>query len=194
MCSLVMVTGPCQEYTKWLLCPLLWVLGSLLLLNQLSSSHSSFMVGHTDLGAWQRVTQSHYPPYIVMRGLLFKVWFYQMTQSTLNLLWVLNLVIVVCLLCIRLISLLAPGLCSGLLLIHTFILGSWVRYHHLPIPTWTRMWGLFLSRPSSCRLWQGLGFHPHWFHWDTWIGHILWFAWCHFFFSLCRVSPLGKCC
>ena len=53
-----------------------------------------------------------------------------------------------------------------------------------PISTWTRVWGLFLSRPSCCWLWTGLRFHPDWFYWDTGIGHILGWAWCHYFFSL----------
>ena len=52
------------------------------------------------------------------------------------------------------------------------------------------MWGLFISRPSSCRLWTGLGFHPHWFHWYTRIGLILGWVWCHYFLSLFRFLHL----
>ena len=74
--NLVMVISPCQEYTKWLLPPLLQVGGSLLLLSQLSSSHSNYMVWYSALGAWQRVTQSLCLPYMVERGLLFQVWFH----------------------------------------------------------------------------------------------------------------------
>ena len=42
-------------------------------------SHPIYMVGHTALGAWQRVTWSLHLPYIVGRGLLFQVWFQLMT-------------------------------------------------------------------------------------------------------------------
>ena len=90
--------------------------GSLLLLNQLSSSHSSYMVGHTAFGASQIVTQSLHCPCMVDRGLLFQVSFHLMT----------NLVI----LDIRLMSLLTPGLQSSFLLLPIIILGSQVRCHH----------------------------------------------------------------
>ena len=69
--------------------------GSLMLLSLLCPSHLIYMVGHTALGAWQRVTQSLHLPYMVGRGLLFQVWFHLMTQSTLNLQWAFNLVILV---------------------------------------------------------------------------------------------------
>ena len=60
--------------------------GNLMLLNQLfPSSHPNYMVGHSALGAWQRVSCSFCLPYKVGRGLLFQVWFHAMTQSTLNL-------------------------------------------------------------------------------------------------------------
>ena len=54
-------------------------LSSFMLLNQLSPSHPNCMFGHTALGAWQRVTSSLCLPCMVGRGLLFKVWFHQMT-------------------------------------------------------------------------------------------------------------------
>ena len=63
--------------------------------------------------------------------------------------------------------------------------------HPLTIFPWTRGWGLFICGPSICRLWTGLGFHPHWFYWETRIGHILWWAWGHYFFCLFRISPLS---
>ena len=69
--------------------------GNPLLLSQLFSSHSKYMVGHTPFGAWQRVTQSFCHPYMLGRGLLFQVWFHSVTQLTLNQWWVLNLVILV---------------------------------------------------------------------------------------------------
>ena len=77
-----------------------------------------------------------------------------------------------------------PGPQSSLLLFCAFTLASWVRCHHYSLSTWTKVWGLFVSRPRSCIFWTGLGFHPHWFHQDTRIGHILWCTWCHYFFSL----------
>ena len=45
--------------------------GSLLLLSLLFPNHPIYMVGHTTLGAWQRVTQSLCLPYMMGRGLLF---------------------------------------------------------------------------------------------------------------------------
>ena len=44
-----------------------------------------YMVGHTALGAWQRVTQSLCLPYMMESILLFQVWCHLMTWSTLNL-------------------------------------------------------------------------------------------------------------
>ena len=123
MCSLTMVIDPHQLCTEWLLLHCL-SRGNLLLPNQLSSSHSNYMVGHTAFGAWQRVTQSLNLPWIVRRGLVFQVWFHLITQSALSLQWALNLVILVWWLGIRLISLLTPGLQSGFLLVPTFIMGS----------------------------------------------------------------------
>ena len=90
MCNLVVSISPHLVCTEWLFPPLLWVGGSLLLLNQMSTSHSNYTVGHTALGAWQRVTQSLHLPCMVEMGLLFQVWFHPMTQSTLNHQWALN--------------------------------------------------------------------------------------------------------
>ena len=112
--------------------------GSLLLLSQLFTNHSIYMVGHTALGAQQRVTWSLHLPHMMGRDLLFQVWCIQMTQSTLNLWWVLNLVIPVWWLGIRLISVLTPGLQSSLLPTPTFILGSLVRCHHYPTFHWNQ--------------------------------------------------------
>ena len=68
-------------------------------------------------GAWQRVTWSLNLPCMMGRDLLFHVLFHLMTWSTLNLWWALNLMILVCWLGIRLLSLFTPGLQSGLLLV-----------------------------------------------------------------------------
>ena len=68
--------------------------------------------------------------------------------------WALCMVILVWWLGIRLMSLLTPGLQSGLLLIPIFILGSQIRCHHWSTFPGTRVWGLFLSRPSWCWLEQ----------------------------------------
>ena len=69
--------------------------GSLLLLNQLPSSHSKYIVGHRILGGFQSVIQSLHLPCVVGRGLLYQVWLHVMTQLTLNLWWALNLLILV---------------------------------------------------------------------------------------------------
>ena len=59
--------------------------GHLLLLSQLFPNHPLYMVGPTPLGAKQIVTQSLCLPYMMGRGLLFQVWYHQMTWLTLNL-------------------------------------------------------------------------------------------------------------
>ena len=83
--------------------------GNLLLLNQLSPSHSNYMVGHTALEVWQRDTHSLHLP-CIMGGVFFS-WFISIPwHSWLNLWWALNLVILVWWLGIRLISLLTPSL------------------------------------------------------------------------------------
>ena len=124
---------------------------------QLSSSHSSG-IQLLDL------VESHLIPLPSLndRGLLFQVSFHQMTQSTLNPWWASGLVILVWCLSIRVVGLLTPGPQNSLLLIHTFTLGSWVRSHHPP-STWTWVGGVFISRPSSCRIQTGFGFYPYWF-------------------------------
>ena len=60
----MIVISQCQECIDWLLLPLLGVRGSLLLLSQLSSSHSINMVAHTALEAWQ----SHLVPPSSLHG------------------------------------------------------------------------------------------------------------------------------
>ena len=59
ICILVMVWGPHQECTEWLLPPILWVGGSLMLLSQQSSSYPSNMVRHTAL---EDLPESHLIP------------------------------------------------------------------------------------------------------------------------------------
>ena len=95
MYNLVMVISQHQDCTEWLLPPLLCVRVNLLLLNELSSNHSNYMMVHTALGAWQKVTQSLHLPCMEGRGLLFQIQFHQMTWLTLNLQWALTLVILV---------------------------------------------------------------------------------------------------
>ena len=151
--------------------------GEPLLLNQQFPNHPIYMVRHTALGL-SRVTQSLHFPYMMRRDLLFQVWCHQMTWSTLNLWWALNLVIPVSWLDIRLMSLLTPGWQSSLLPAPTFILGSLVRCHH---------WPTFPCLLTLNKAWL----HPHWFTWDTRIGHFLEWAWGHYIFSLFWVSPLG---
>ena len=81
--------------------------GNLLLLNQLFPSHPIYMAGHKALGVWKSPIPSTFPC-MVGRGLLLQVLFHPMTWLTLNLLWALNLVILVWRLSIRLMSLLTP--------------------------------------------------------------------------------------
>ena len=67
---------------------LLSVRGCLLLLKWLYSSHSINIVVHTALGI-SRVTQSLHLPYMVGRDVVLQVGVHPMTQSSLNLWWVL---------------------------------------------------------------------------------------------------------
>ena len=94
-------------------------------------------------------------------GSSFPIWYHPMTELTMNLWWALNLVILLWWLGIRLMSSLPPHLQSSLLLIHTFILGSLVIYHHLPTFHLNQSVRIIHSIPNCCRLWTGLGFHPH---------------------------------
>ena len=60
-------------------------MGSLIAPPSAVPQHPVYMVGHTALGAWQRVTQFFCLPYMVGRELHFQVWFHPMTWFTLNL-------------------------------------------------------------------------------------------------------------
>ena len=59
---------------------------------------------------------------------------------------------------------------------------------HFPL---NRVWGLCLFGSGCWWLWTRFGLHPHWFTWDTGIGHFLRLAWCHYIFSLFWLSPLS---
>ena len=196
MCNLVMVISPHQVCTEWLLPPLHWVGGALCCSICCSPAIPSIWWG---IQLWELGRESPNPsclPYMVERGLLFQVWFHPMTQSTLNLQWALNLVILVWWLGIRLMSLLTPGLQSGLWLIPTFILGFTGKVSSLThFPLEPGLWGLLFSGPGHGWLWTRLRFYPHQFPWDTRIGCFLGWAWCHSIFSLfwflCLVSTLS---
>ena len=184
MCNLVMVIGPHLVCIEWLLPPLPWVGGSLLLLSLLFPNHPIYMVGHTALGAWQRVTQSLCFPYMMERGLLFQVWCHQMTWSTLNLWWALNLVILVWWLGIRLMSLLAPGLQSGLLPcyhIYPGLTGKVSSLTHFPLEPGCEDYAFLDQAVGDFE--QGLDSILT-DSLDTRIGHFLGWAWCHYIFSL----------
>ena len=73
MSLLMMVHGPHQECSKWLLLPLLWVGGALSHSFNCHPVMAIYMEGHTALGAQQRVTQDLCLPYIVGRGVHFQV-------------------------------------------------------------------------------------------------------------------------
>ena len=76
----------------------------------------------------QQSHQIHLPSLHGGRDLLLQVVFHLMRQTTLNLWWMLNLVILVWRLGIRFINVLTPGQQSALLLNHTFILVSHIRW------------------------------------------------------------------
>ena len=80
-----------------------------MLLTQQFPSYSISMVGHTALGAQDRVTQSHCLCYMVGRGILLQVVLNSVTWSTQNLWWALHLVILVWWFGIRFINLPIPG-------------------------------------------------------------------------------------
>ena len=118
MCLLVMVCEPHLECTGWLLFPLPLVRGILLLLISLFPSHSSNMVLHTfpipllSQCGWG----TFYSRYVI----------HQMTWSTSNLWWALNLGILVWWSGIRLKNILTCGWWNVSLLHNTFILVSQV--------------------------------------------------------------------
>ena len=87
-----------------------------MLLIQLFHSHSICTVGHTTQLSCQKVTWSLCLSYMVGRDLLF----HPMIWLTLNLWWMLKLVILVCWLCTRLMYLLASGQWSASLLIRDY--------------------------------------------------------------------------
>ena len=87
-----MVHGPCQECPELLLLPLLQVGGDFMVLIQLSPNPYINMLGHTVLGLC-KVIQSQ--PSIHCREAVFHVVFHPVTQLTLELCWVLNIVILV---------------------------------------------------------------------------------------------------
>ena len=64
MCLLVLVCGPHQDHTEWLLPLLLQIEGSLILLSEVFSSHAIHMVRITVLGAWH----SHLIPLPCLHG------------------------------------------------------------------------------------------------------------------------------
>ena len=132
ICILVVVIWPCEECTEWLLPPVLWV-GEALCYSVSCPPAISTIWQCTQLWGLSRDTWSLHLPYIAGRGLFFQVWLHLMAWLSLNLWWVCKLVILVCWLGIRLMSLLTPGLQNGLLLIHTFTLSSQVRCHHFTL-------------------------------------------------------------
>ena len=159
-----MVFGPHQVCTEWLLPPLLWVGGSLMLLNQQFHSLPIYMVGHTALGAWQ----SHPTPLPSLHGGegssfpgLFP------SDDMVNFETAMGI---------------KPG-DSGVVIgyqvdefTHTWSAEWFLAHSHIfpgftgkvssltQSPLETRVQGLFLSGPSCCWLWTRLGFPPHQFH------------------------------
>ena len=126
MCNLVMVIGLHLVCIKWLLLLLPWVGWSLLLLILLCPNQ---LVGYTALEAPERVTQFLCLPYM-MGGSSFPGLVPSDDAVNSDSVMGIKLVILVWSLGIRLMSLLTPGLQSGLWPTPTFILGSLARCHH----------------------------------------------------------------
>ena len=107
MCIFVLVWGPCQAWTKWLLPPLLWVGGALCYSISYPPAIPAIWRG-IQLWRLSRVTWFLWLPFMAESD-LFQVWFHPMTWSTLNQRRARNLVILVWWLGIRVMSLFAPG-------------------------------------------------------------------------------------
>ena len=88
------VVGICASWC-WYLADTSSLSNSLMLLIQLSFSHSINMVGYIAFGGLS-VTQSLHLSYLAGTGLLFQVCFQSVTWSTPNLWWALNQVILMC--------------------------------------------------------------------------------------------------
>ena len=117
MCLLVMVCGPHQEFSEKSFLPLLQVGGSFMLLIHCPQAFL-YSWAYSSGG----LAEIHLIPlpflYSGERGILFQVVFQLITWSTLNMWWMLNLVI-------GLINLHASGQQCASLLNHTFTLVSW---------------------------------------------------------------------
>ena len=132
LCIMVMVIGSHQEFTEWLLHPLLQ-------LEEPYATHSAVLKPFQQYGgvySFGGIAESPDPSAFPH----FKVWLHMITWLSLNLWWAFNPVILVWSLGIRLMSLLTPGMQSSLLPIHTFTLGLWIRCHPLTISH--QSWGM----------------------------------------------------
>ena len=90
-CLVLMVCEPCQEYSEWLLFPILWVEGSFMVLIQLSPQPFHQYCGPNSFGG-PHITICLHLPNMVGSGILFQIVLHLRTQITLNLWWALNLV------------------------------------------------------------------------------------------------------
>ena len=153
----------------WLLPPLLWVGGSLILLSWPPAIPTIWW--GLQFQGLSRAIQSPHLPYMAGRGLLFQVWLHPLAWLTLTVVGI------------------QPGnsslvigyqvdefshACSAVwFLAHSHInpgfTGKVPFLNHFAPEQGCE---LFIFGPSSCRLCTGLEFHPHSFHADIKIGHI----------------------
>ena len=160
--------------------------GSLPLLNRLSSSHSNYMVEHTAFGAWQRVTHIT-PPSLTWWGGVFSSKFgsIQWHRQLWICGWALNQVILVMMIRYQVDEFTHTWSAEWFVApshIYPGFTDKVSSLTHFPLEPGYEDYS-FLDK-AGCWLWRGLGFHPHWFHRDTRIGHILGWAWCHVTFSV----------
>ena len=123
--------------------------------------------GDTALGTWKRVSWSLFLPYMMRRGLLFKGFCHPVPDVNPYLWWALSLVIPVWWLSIRSMKFTHTCLAEFLLLDQNFSLVSGQDVILSPIPIWTRLWGLYLFRPSCWRILVWFTYHNHRFLWNT---------------------------
>ena len=166
MCILVIVRGPCKVYIGWLLPPQLW-LGGALCYSTVLQPFQKYGGVYSSIGFAEGHPIS-LPSLHGLRGIFFPRFGSNQWHGHI---WIM-------------VDIKTWGFWCG-----DGVSGWWVYLHqvgsafcclitHLssvhrqgvitnPLPTWTRMWRLFCSGPSSYRFWARSGFHPHCLYWET---------------------------